>query len=145
MSEQNPSPDEARRLLEQAGQLGAAAQSGASWPQIALLLGLGGVSSMAVIAIWLVLLVDVRLLFIPMLAMLAWTGILLTVTIVFTRATKAGFGRRWLRAMLIWGLTWTFCMIGGAVWWKGEIWFTVASALALTLVTVVPAWKEARQ
>ena len=37
-----PNPDEARALLEQAGRLGSAARSGAGWPHIALLLGLGG-------------------------------------------------------------------------------------------------------
>lgn len=141
----NPTPDEARNLLHQADQLGAAARSGASWPQIALLLGLGGVSSMAMIAMPLVAQINERLVAIPMLAMLVWIGIFTTVMVVFNRATKAGFGRRWRRAMLSWGLTWVVCIIGSTVWWKGEIWFSLVAAAALTLVTIIPAWNEARR
>lgn len=140
-----PSPDEARDRLDEAGRLGAAARSGASWPQVALLLGLGGVSSMFMVAMTFVVRVDERFVFLPMVLMLVWIGILSLVMLVFTRATKVGFGRRWRRAMRAWGLTWVVAIIGGTVWWQGEIWFAVAAAVALTLVTVIPAWNEARR
>lgn len=144
MSEQL-TPDEARDLLGKADQLGAAAQAGASWPQIALLLGLGGVSSMAIIAMTLATNLNKLYVFIPMGFMLGWLGILTIIMIVFHRVTKVGFGRRWRRAMLAWGITWVVAIVGSTVWWQGEMWFAVVAALALTVVTVIPAWNEARR
>lgn len=144
MSEQL-TPDEARDLLGKADQLGAAAQSGASWPQIALLLGLGGVSSMAILGMTLATGTNRLYMFIPMGFMLAWLGILTVIMLAFHRVTKVGFGRRWRRAILTWGLTWVVAIIGSTVWWQGEIWFAVVAAVALTVVTVVPAWTEARR
>ena len=64
-----PNPDEARALLEQAGRLGSAARSGAGWPPIALLLGLGGLSAMFTVALYLVGRLDERLVWLPMAVM----------------------------------------------------------------------------
>ena len=44
-----------------------------------------------------------------------------------------------------WALVWVVAMLGGTVWWKGQLWFTIAAALALTLVTTAGAWREARR
>ena len=144
MSE-NMTPDEARDLLGKADQLGAAAQAGASWPQIALLLGLGGVSSMAIIGMTLAANTNRLHVFVLMGFMQVWLAILTVVSLAFHRVTKAGFGRRWRRAILGWGLTWVVAIVGGSVWWQGEMWFAVVAAAALTVVTVVPAWNEARR
>ena len=140
-----PNPDEARELLEQAGRLGSASRAGASWPQVALLLGLGGISAMFTVALYLVVLADKRLVWLPMSVMLVWLAILTTMMVTFTRTTKVGFGRRWRTAMLAWAVAWVFSVIGGTVWWPGQLWFAVASALLLTAVTAWGAWREARQ
>lgn len=138
-------PGRARELLDQAGRLGAAARSGASWPQIAMLLGLGGLSAMFAIALHLVVIADDRLIWLPMVVMALWLGILATMMLVFGRSTKFGFGRRWRTAMLAWAAAWVFTIVGGTVWWKGQVWFALGSALLLTVVTAWGAWREARQ
>ena len=140
-----PNPDEARALLEQAGRLGSAARSGAGWPHIALLLGLGGLSAMFTVALYLVGRLDERLVWLPMAVMFLWLAILISTMVVFNRATKAGFGRRWGQAMGAWSVAWIITVIGSTVWWKGELWFAITSALLLTAVTAWGAWREARQ
>lgn len=135
----------ARALLDEAGRLGSAARAGASWPQIACLLGLGGVSTMFMVALHLVVGYDTHLVWLPMAAMGVWVAILISVMVAFTRANKTGFGRRWGQAMAAWGITWAVAMVGGTVWWRGELWFTLAAAAALTLVTVWGALREARR
>lgn len=139
-----PNPDEARALLEQAGRLGSAARSGAGWPHIALLLGLGGLSAMFTVALYLVGRLDERLVWLPMAVMFLWLAILTVMMVVSNRATKAGFGGRWRTAMLVWAAAWVFSVVGGTVWWRGELWFAIASALLLTAVTTWAAWREAR-
>ena len=138
-------PQQARDLLDQAGRLGAASRSGASWPQITMLLGLGGTSAMFVVALYLVVLADERLVWLPMAFMGLWLAILISTMVVFNRATKAGFGRRWGQAMGAWSVAWIITVIGSTVWWKGELWFAITSALLLTAVTAWGAWREARQ
>lgn len=135
----------ARELLNEAGRLGSAARAGASWPQIACLLGLGGVSTMFVVATYLVVHLDEHLIWFPMIAMGVWVAIPLTVMIVFTRASKAGFGHRWRQAIGGWGITWVVTVLGSTTWWKGELWFAITACLALTAVTTWGAWREARR
>lgn len=135
----------ARDLLDRAAHVGSAARSGAGWPQIACLLGLGGVSSMFIVAVYLLTRADERLIWLPMVMMAGWLAILMGMMAVFSRSTKAGFGKRWRTAMTAWGITWAVAIIGSTVWWKGELWFTLAAIAALTIVTVAGAWREARQ
>lgn len=135
----------ARQLLQEAGRLGAAARAGASWPQIACLLGLGGVSTMFVVSLPLVVMADERLIWLPMVAMAVWLAILITVMVVFSRASKSGFGRRWGQAMGAWAVVWVVAVLGSTVWWKGQLWFAVTAGAALTLITTWGAWREARQ
>lgn len=138
-------PQQARDLLDRAGRLGAASRSGASWPQIALLLGLGGISAMFAVALYLVVLADEHLVWLPMVVMGLWLGILTAIMLGFGTSTKFGFGHRWRTAMLAWALAWVFTIVGSTVWWRGELWFAIASALLLTVVTSWGAWREARQ
>ena len=137
-------PQQARDLLDQAGRLGAASRSGASWPQIALLLGLGGISAMFAVAVYLVGLADDHLVWLPMVVMGLWLGILTAMMVGFGRSTKVGFGRRWRTAMLVWAVAWVFTVVGSTVWWRGQLWFALGSALMLTVVTTWGAWREAR-
>ena len=138
-------PQQARDLLDQAGRLGSAARSGASWPQIACLLGIGGVSAMFAVALYFVGHTDGRLVALPLVVAGVWFAILITVMVRFARATKAGFGKRWGQAMAAWTVAWVFTVVGSTVWWVGELWFAIASAALLTLVTTLGAWREARQ
>ncbi len=142
---EHPDPQRARDLLNEAGRLGAASRGGASWPQIALLLGLGGISAMFAVAVYLVVLANEHLIWLPMLVMGLWLGILTAMMLGFTRSTKLGFGRRWRTAMLAWAVAWVFTVVGGTVWWRGQLWFALASAALLTAVTAWGAWREARQ
>lgn len=138
-------PQQARDLLDQAGRLGSAARAGASWPQITCLLGIGGVSAMFAVAAYFVVRSDEHLIWFPMVVMGVWVAILITVMLRFARATKAGFGRRWGQAMGAWAVAWVVTVVGSTVWWRGELWFAIASAALLTLVTAAGAWREARQ
>lgn len=135
----------ARELLDEAGRLGSAVRAGASWPHIACLLGIGGVSTMFIVSLHLVIRLDERLIWFPMSAMAVWLAILITTMVVFSRASKAGFGRRWQQAIGAWSVTWVIAIVGGTVWWPGELWFAIAAGVAVTVVTVGGAWREARQ
>lgn len=135
----------ARELLNEAGRLGSASRSGASWPAIGTMLGLGATSSMFMVALHLVTLSDEGLVWLPLVVMGVWLAILIGTMTVFTRATKAGFGRRWTQGMLAWSVVWVLSIVGGTVWWPGQLWFTLASIAALTVVTAATAWNEARR
>lgn len=138
-------PQQARELLERAGQLSAASRSGAGWPQITMLLGLGASSSMFMVALHLVMLADERLVWLPMVIMLLWLAILSVTMLGFARATKVGFSRRWWTVILVWGVVWVVSMLGITVWWPGQLWFAVTAALVLTVVCTFGGWREARR
>lgn len=138
-------PQRARDLLDRAAHVGSAARSGAGWPQIACLLGLGALSAMFMVAVYLVAVADERLIWLPMVTMAVWLAILMVVMGAFSRSTKAGFGQRWRAAMTAWGITWVAAILGSTIAWKGELWFTVVAIVALTVVTVAGAVREARQ
>lgn len=135
----------ARELLDEAGRLGSAARAGASWPHITCLLGIGGVSTMFIVSLYLVTRLDQRLIWFPMGAMAVWLAILIATMAVFNRASKAGFGRRWLQTIGAWSVTWLIAIMGGTVWWPGELWFAIAAGVAVTVVTAGGAWWEARR
>lgn len=138
-------PQRARDLLDRAAHVGSAARSGAGWPQIACLLGLGGVSSMFIVAVHLLPLTNEGLIWLPMVTMGLWIAILTGVMVTFTRVTKSGFGRRWGTAIAAWAITWVVAIVGSTTLGKGELWFTGVAIVALTVVTVAGAWREARQ
>lgn len=140
-----PSAQAARDLLQEAGRLGAASRTGASWPHIAMLLGLGAISSLSLISFWLVGRFDESLIVIPLVAMLVWMGIFLAIMMVFGRSTKRGFGRRWITFIAIWGVLWIIGVGLGTTIAVNQLWFTLAIATAITLNSAIGAWLEARK
>ena len=138
-----PDRDKAQELLTRANQLGAATTSGAGWPQLATLLGLGAISSMFVILMGTG---ASEAVFTPvMITMFIWLAILLATGIVFGRSAKTGFGRRWTTTIATWAILWVTAMLGGPLLFDGQFWFYVVIAALITIVTTAGAWIEARK
>lgn len=137
-----PTPDEARALLEQAAHTTSASRKGASWAHIAGLLGLGAASSLALPAL---AYVPRELRLLPLLLLFAWVGALFAFAAVFGSSVKQGFGRRWTATILIWGIVWAVGVVGTSWLFEGQVWFLVLASVALTVVTLVGAWVEARR
>ncbi len=137
-----PTPEEARALLDQAARADSTAKSGASWPQIAILLGMGGASSLALPAL---IYIPEELRILPMLLLMVWIGALLVFSFIFGRSVKHGFGKRWMMTMGLWGIIW-IGGISGASWvFPGELWFVAVASAGLTIVSLGGAWLEARR
>ncbi|MFT3945297.1 MAG: hypothetical protein QM705_15950 [Ancrocorticia sp.] len=137
-----PTPEEARALLDQAARADSTAKSGASWPQIAMLLGIGGASSLALPAI---AYVPKEIMVLPMILLGVWIATLLAFSFVFGRSVKQGFGKRWSITMGLWTIVWIVGVSGASWEFPGRIWFVVVASAALTIITLVGAWLEARR
>lgn len=139
-----PTPDEARELLARAGGLGGAVRSGASWPYVTMLLGLGAISSLAVAAFWLAHRTgQEELVHYPMWLMLAWLGVFLAFGLRGARASKAGFARRWGVSIAVWAGLWIVAMgVPSRIGWP--LWFSVAMSIALLVATAACALWELR-
>lgn len=138
----SPTPEQARALLAQASQAEATTRSGASWPQIAGLLGLGASSSLALPAL---AYVPSDLVALPVILMMLWVVASLVFMMVFGRSVKHGFGKRWVITIVTWGVLWGVGVFGTSTWFVGETWFLVASCALLSVVTLIGAWIEASQ
>lgn len=137
-----PTPEEARGLLEQAERTASTTRAGASWPQVAGLLGLGGASSLALVAL---AHVPEELVALPLVLFFAWMGALFVFVAFFSRAVKRGFGRRWVGTLAAWGVLWVAGVFGIYWWFPGQLWFLAVISGLLILVTLLGAWLEARQ
>ena len=137
--------ERARELLGQAHQADSATRAGASQAPSAFLLALGALCSMSVVAMHLLTGTDQHLVWLVIAVSLAWIIILSVAMFSSVRYVKAGFGRRWARTIIAWAILWGITMIGMTSIWKGELWFTLTSIIALTTLTTWGAWREARQ
>lgn len=135
-------PEQAQALLTQATQMDATTRAGASWPQVAAMLSLGAGSTLALPAI---AFAPTGLIVLPILFMMVWIVAPLLLMAVFSRSVKRGFGTRWVVTIGLWALIWVIGILGVSGWFAGELWFLVASCTALTAVTLVGAWLEARR
>lgn len=136
-----PNRDEAQQLLDRARALGASTTSGASWPHLTMLMGLGAISSM-----FLVLMGTgaPQSTYLPvMFTMFVWLAILIVTGIVFARNAKVGFGKRWVTTMAAWGVLWIIAMIAGPFFFEGQFWFFLLMAALITAVTTAGTWVEA--
>jgi len=140
-----PNADQAQALLDQANQVGASIRSGASWPAISFLLGLGAVSSMGIIAFTYARLAPGASVALPMVFMGAWLLILTGTVLLFNRTSKRGFGIRWGVYMGLWGALWFPGMLLSGFTFPGELWFAGLMAALLTASTTTCAWYEARR
>lgn len=138
----NPTPDEARALLAQAMQSESTTKAGSSWPQIAGLLSLGAASSLALPAI---VYVPSDLIALPMTLMMVWIAASFAFMTAFNRSVKRGFGKRWVLTIIAWGILWVGSIFGTSTWFVDQTWFLVAACAALTAVTLLGAWIEARR
>ena len=137
-----PTPEEARELLEQAARTASTTRAGASWPQLAGLLGLGGASALTLVAL---AYVPDELVALPLLLFFGWTGAVFGFVGYFARAVKRGFGRRWISTMAGWAVLWVVGVCGIYWWFPGQVWFVAVVSGLLMLVSLLGAWLEARQ
>ncbi|KQO00983.1 MULTISPECIES: hypothetical protein [unclassified Arthrobacter] len=140
-----PDADQARRLLAQADQIGGSVRTGAGWPQISLLLGLGAISSLGVIALAYAAQIPGASIVLPMGAMLVWLAIFVTMALVFAQTAKRGFGARWGLYIGGWSVLWVAGIILAGSVFVGDLGFAAAHAAALTLLTAGCALYEARR
>lgn len=136
---------QAKALLDQASQVGSSVRSGASWPAISFLLGLGAVSSMGIIAFTYARLAPDTSVVLPAIFMGVWLVILMVTVLFFTRTSKRGFGLRWGVYVGLWGALWTAGMLLSGLTFQGELWFAGLVAALLTVSTTICAWYEARR
>lgn len=141
----HPGAGEAQALLAQADQIGASVRTGAGWPQIATLLGLGAVSAMGVVALGLAAQAPGTPVVLSIVTMMVWILIFTTMAAVFTQANKRGFGVRWAYYIGAWALLWVAAMVLGGTVLEGELWFSALMAALITLTTTACAWYEARR
>ena len=139
--EPDPTPDEARVLLDRVGQLGAAATAGASWPHIATLLTLGAATSMGTLAMSVT--TGVGYLAVTI-AMLVWVVVSIVLMLVFGRATRLGFKKRWPAYMIAWGLAYVFAVLMSAGGDGQHLLGGAIGAGLIAIVTVSGAVIEAR-
>ncbi|MGY5766301.1 hypothetical protein ACXET9_14000 [Brachybacterium sp. DNPG3] len=135
-----PTPEEAQALLARAAQAESTTRTGASWPQIAGLLGLGAASSLALPAI---AFAPTEMLALPLTLMILWITASIVFMTVFSRSVKRGFGKRWITAIVAWGILWTIGIVGTTTVFAGQIWFLAIMSGLLTALTLVGAWIEA--
>src|SRR5690349_998293 len=136
-----PTPEEARTMLDRVGQLGAGASAGASWAHIATLLTLGSATAMGTLALG----VTTGAAFVTvMVAMLVWVIISIGFMVIFGRATRLGFGKRWPAYIVSWGIAYgiAIALVSSA---EGQgLGRGVIGACLITVVTVTSAVIEAR-
>jgi len=58
--------------------------------------------------------------------------------------TKAGMGRRWVRAIRAWGVAYTVSLIVGLTWLRESVLFWLLAAVVVTAPLAVGAWREGR-
>lgn len=140
-----PTAGQAKAMLEQADGLGASIRSGASWPAVTFLLGLGAVSSMGIIVLAYADQIPGASAILPISVMGAWLLILIATDILFSRTAKRGFGIRWVIYIGLWGALWAAgTLLSGPVF-ADQLWFTGLIAALLTISTTACAWYEARR
>lgn len=135
-----PDADHARELLSRAEAARSTARAAASWPNIAGLAGLGGASSLGLVAL---AFAPVGMTWLPMVLLGIWIAGMLALGFRFGRSVKQGFGHRWALTMSAWGLAWIIGVFGVTIWFEGQTWFLAAASTALSLVTLGGAWWEA--
>ena len=137
-----PTPDEARRLLDEADSTGRHATARAGWPGVAVLLSLGSVLSLGTLALGLTTGTNY---FVAMIALLVWIAVVVAFQLAFLRSHRIGFGRRWgLYLGAIFAIYVVAMVVVGSS--QGEdVVGTCVLAAALMIVSVAAATHEARQ
>lgn len=137
----NPTPDEARVLLDRVGQLGAAATAGASWPHIATLLTMGAATSIGTLGMSVTTgpgYVAVTI------AMCLWVLMSILFMVAFGRATRLGFKKRWPAYMIAWGVAYVFAILMATGGDGQNLVGGLIGAGLIAIVTVTGAVIEAR-
>ncbi len=137
----DPSAADARLLLERAGQLGAVASAGVSWPYIATLLTIGAATSTGTLAMSLTTGAGYA---VAMCAMLAWVVIAIGSMLAFGRATRIGFKRRWRFSILAWAVAYVVAILLASSSQGTDVVGGAVGAVLILLVTVTGAVVEAR-
>lgn len=140
-TESNPTPDEARLMLDRVSQLGVAATAGASWAHIATLLTLGSATSIGTLAMSMT--TGSRYL-IAMIAMMVWVIVSISFMMFFGRATRLGFKKRWPRYMLAWAIAYVAAIFIVSFSDGENLVGGVIGAALIAAVTITGAVIEAR-
>jgi hypothetical protein len=135
-------PDEARRLLDQADSISRAAHDRTRWPYVTFILGLGLVTSMGTLAMGLTEGNAFGLTYTATLA--AFFALLLFFTVSIRGHSAFARSRRWVTYIVSWFVTYA-AAIAVVAWVHGSVlWSVVTSGLVLA-VTLACASYEARR
>lgn len=132
-----PDPHEAAELISQAGRTTSSVRGTASWPFIAVQLGLGAASSMYLL--WAPAPPGpLSTSIVPLIGLAGWIAFLLPFGVVFGRVAKNGFGRRWLVFMAVWSACWVVGML------QPFPWAAVGAGFVIMAASMIGAVREAR-
>lgn len=123
------------------GQLGAAATAGASWAHIATLLIIGSATSMGTLAMSLT---TGAAYVIATVAMMIWVFIAIIFMIIFGRATRIGFKKRWPAYMVAWAIAYGIAIVIASSSAGENLVGGIIGAGLIAIVTVTGAVIEAR-
>lgn len=142
MSAPLPSPHEAADLLDAADRMHAMVHGAASWRYIAWLTGMAVATVVFLTAMGLVDGdTEVLVLTAPFVLCIA----VLSLTLLpGSRVSSAGFGRRWVGAVVGWGVLYGATMTLGLNVFRGEVAFWLAAAVVTAVPLVLGARAEAR-
>ena len=142
MSAPLPSPHEAAALVGTADRMSSAVRGAASWRYVAWLTGMAVATVMYLVAMGLVDGdTEVLVLSVPFAASVAVLSVAL---LPGSRVSTVGFGRRWVGAVVGWGLLYAASMLLGLLVFRGEVAFWLPAAFVTALPLVLGARAEAR-
>lgn len=137
-----PTPEEARDLLARAESLGSSATAAASWPQIAFLLSFGAATSMGTLAMGLSTGTTYT---VALVAMLAWTLVLVLFMFLTTTSSRKGFRKRWGLYIGLWTVTYAWAVVVASTSHGTATLAVCLSSGLIALVTTACAGYEARR
>lgn len=138
----DPTPEEARLLLERADSVGAAASANVSWPYIATLLSIGAATSLGTLAMSISTGTGYL---IAMVSMLVWVLIAIGFMVAYGRAARLGFKKRWQIYIGAWAVAYAVAILLSGFSRGNNLIGGVIGAVLITAVTVTGALVEARR
>lgn len=142
MTSPTPTPLEAEELIATADRLGRAVRDGSSWRYVSWLAGTAVANLMYLTALGVVG-TDTAVLVISAAFGVCLLGLSLAL-LPGVRVNKAGFSRRWIAAVVGWGVAYALTMGLGVVFFRGELAFWLPAAAISTLPLVLGARAEAK-
>ncbi len=138
----DPTPEEARLLLERADSVGAAASANVSWPYIATLLSIGAATSLGTFAMSISTGTGYL---VAMVGMLAWVMIAIGFMVAYGRTVRLGFKKRWRIYIGTWAVAYAVAVLLASFSRGNNLAGGVFGAVLIAAVTVTGALVEARR